>query len=39
MSIPRLVEVDATGVEYISVGAITHTVKEMDISMNIQVEK
>ncbi|MBQ2374284.1 MAG: carboxylating nicotinate-nucleotide diphosphorylase [Alistipes sp.] len=39
MSIPRLVEVAATGVDYISVGALTHTVKAMDISMNIQVEK
>ena len=39
MSIPRLKEVAATGVDYISVGALTHTVKAMDISMNIQVEK
>ena len=39
MSIPRRVEVAATGVDYISVGALTHTVKGMDISMNIQVEK
>ena len=39
MSIPRLVEVAATGVDYISVGALTHTVKAMDISMNIQIEK
>lgn len=39
MSIPRLVEVAATGVDYISVGALTHTVKGMDISMNIQVGK
>lgn len=38
MSIPRLREVTATGVDYISVGALTHTVKGMDISMNIQVE-
>ncbi len=38
MSIPRLKEVAATGVNYISVGALTHTVKGMDISMNIQVE-
>lgn len=38
MSIPRLIEVAATGVDYISVGALTHTVKGMDISMNIQVE-
>ena len=39
VSIPRLKEVAATGVDYISVGALTHTVKAMDISMNIQVEK
>ena len=39
MSIPRLKEVAATGVDYISVGALTHTVKAMNISMNIQVEK
>ena len=38
MSIPRLLEVAATGVDYISVGALTHTVKAMDISMNIQIE-
>ena len=38
MSIPRVKEVAATGVDYISVGALTHTVKAMDISMNIQVE-
>ena len=38
MSIPRLKEVAATGVDYISVGALTHTIKGMDISMNIQVE-
>ena len=38
MSIPRLKEVATTGVDYISVGALTHTVKAMDISMNIQVE-
>ena len=38
MNIPRLKEVAATGVDYISVGALTHTVKAMDISMNIQVD-
>ncbi|MBR5483559.1 MAG: carboxylating nicotinate-nucleotide diphosphorylase [Alistipes sp.] len=38
MNIPRLKEVAATGVDFISVGALTHTVKAMDISMNIQVE-
>ena len=39
MSIPRLAEVAATGVDYISVGALTHTVKATDISMNIRVEE
>ena len=38
MSIPRLLEVAATGVDFISVGALTHTVKGMDISMNIMVD-
>ena len=38
MNIPRMKEVAATGVDYISVGALTHTVKGMDISMNIEVE-
>ena len=38
MSIPRVKEVASTGVDYISVGALTHTVKGMDISMNIEVE-
>ena len=38
MSIPRLLEVAATGVDFISVGALTHTVKAMDISMNIVIE-
>lgn len=38
MNIPRLLEVEATGVDFISVGALTHTVKGMDISMNIQVD-
>lgn len=37
MNIVRLKEVAATGVDYISVGALTHTVKAMDISMNVQV--
>lgn len=35
MSIPRLKEVAATGVDYISVGALTHSVNALDISMNI----
>lgn len=36
MSIPRLKEVAATGVDYISVGALTHSVTALDISMNIK---
>lgn len=36
MNIPRLKEVAATGVDYISVGALTHSVTALDISMNIQ---
>lgn len=35
MSIPRLKEVAATRVDYISVGALTHSVTALDISMNI----
>lgn len=35
MDIPRMKSVAATGVDYISVGALTHSVKAMDISMNI----
>ena len=36
MTLTRLAEVASTGVDFISVGALTHTVKAMDISMNIQ---
>ncbi len=36
MNIPRLKEVAATGVDYISVGALTHSVTALDISMNIR---
>lgn len=36
MTLGRLREVAETGVDYISVGALTHTVKALDISMNIQ---
>lgn len=36
MSLERLKEVAATGVDYISVGALTHSVKAMDISLNIE---
>lgn len=36
MSILRLKEVAATGVDFISVGALTHSVNAIDISMNIK---
>lgn len=36
MTISRLKEVAATGVNYISVGALTHSVTALDISMNIR---
>jgi len=35
MTIPRLREVAATGVDFISVGALTHSVTALDISMKI----
>ena len=35
MTLERLKSVAATGVDYISVGALTHSVKALDISMNI----
>ena len=38
MSIPRLREVAATGVDFISVGALTHSVKALDMSQNFVVE-
>ena len=36
MNIPRLKEAAATGVDFISVGALTHPVTALDISMNIK---
>ncbi len=36
MTIDRLREVAATGVDYISIGALTHSVVALDISMNIK---
>jgi nicotinate-nucleotide pyrophosphorylase (carboxylating) len=36
MTIERIKEVAATGVDYISIGALTHSVKALDISMNIE---
>lgn len=35
MSLERVKEVASTGVDFISVGALTHSVKALDISMNI----
>jgi nicotinate-nucleotide pyrophosphorylase (carboxylating) len=35
MTVARLREVAATGVDYISVGALTHSVTALDISMNV----
>lgn len=35
MTLPRVPEVAATGVDFISVGALTHSVKSADISMDI----
>ena len=36
MTIDRLKEVASTGVDYISIGALTHSVTALDISMNIE---
>ncbi len=36
MNLERVKEVAATGVDYISIGALTHSVAAMDISMNIK---
>ena len=36
MTIERLKEVAATGVDYISIGALTHSVKALDISQKIE---
>lgn len=36
MTLSQIREVAATGVDYISVGALTHSVTALDISMNIQ---
>lgn len=38
MSIPRLKGVAKTGVNFISVGALTHSVNALDISMNISIK-
>jgi nicotinate-nucleotide pyrophosphorylase (carboxylating) len=36
MNLERVKEVAATGVDYISIGALTHSVSALDISMNIK---
>jgi nicotinate-nucleotide pyrophosphorylase (carboxylating) len=38
MNLERVREVAATGVDYISIGALTHSVTALDISMNIQLK-
>ncbi len=39
MNLDRVREVAETGVDYISIGALTHSVKALDISMNIKLDK
>jgi nicotinate-nucleotide pyrophosphorylase (carboxylating) len=39
MNLERVREVAATGVDYISIGALTHSVTALDISMNIKMDK
>ncbi|MEI6276753.1 MAG: carboxylating nicotinate-nucleotide diphosphorylase [Prolixibacteraceae bacterium] len=39
MNLERVREVAATGVDYISIGALTHSVTALDISMNIKKEQ
>jgi nicotinate-nucleotide pyrophosphorylase (carboxylating) len=34
MSLPRIAEVAATGVDYISVGALTHSAKVLDLGLD-----
>lgn len=36
MTLPRVAQVAATGVDYISVGALTHSAKALDISLEIE---
>jgi len=38
MNLQRVKEVAATGVDYISIGALTHSVTALDISMNIKLD-
>lgn len=39
MNLDRVREVAATGVDYISIGALTHSVMALDISMNIKTDQ
>ncbi len=39
MNLKRVRKVAATGVDYISIGALTHSVTALDISMNIQISQ
>ena len=39
MNLERVKAVAATGVDYISIGALTHSVKALDISMNIKTDQ
>lgn len=39
MNLERVREVAATGVDYISIGALTHSVTALDISMNIKLDQ
>lgn len=39
MNLDRVREVAATGVDYISIGALTHSVTAFDISMNIKIDQ
>jgi nicotinate-nucleotide pyrophosphorylase (carboxylating) len=36
ITLPRIPEISATGVDYISVGALTHSVKALDISLDLK---
>jgi len=38
VTLPRVAEIAATGVDYISVGAITHSVRALDISLDLKME-
>jgi len=38
ITLPRIPEIAATGVDYISVGALTHSVKALDISLDLKMD-